>query len=134
MPGQTYTFTEDSAPHSGRHYTAIQRAAVKDWAAWTGLLILAIMLFLGFVLIILGRERRIILGPVSARAQKKKPKRQSGWVESGRRLDVRELGTADDDTVDIDPDELGPGDVDEGPESNPRGHGPKPPKKGGPNQ
>lgn len=125
MSGMTFTIAQDPAP--GKPYTPQQREALRDWAAWTGLLILSIMLFVGFVLIMLGRERRQILLPLSSRGRKpKKAPRPDGWGEAGKRLDIRELGSADDDTVDIDPDELGPGDVEEGPD--------KPPFKGGPNQ
>lgn len=127
----TYTIAQDPAPGSEKHYTPVQRAALRDWAAWTGLLILGIMLFGAFVLIILGRERRQILRPLSTRNRKPRQPRPDGWSEAGKRLDIRELGTADDDTVDMDPDELGPGDVDEGPDTPPP---PPSPQRGGPNQ
>jgi hypothetical protein len=131
MSGTNPTLAQQIVPSSGRHYTPVQRAAIKDWAAWTGLLILGIMLFVAFVLIILGRDRQQILRPLSARAKKRKRKPPpDGWGEAARRLDIRELGAADDDTVDIDPDELDAGDIDEGPGDD--GPDDKPPRTGGP--
>lgn len=95
-------------------YSPAQKGAVKEWAFLTGGMILLGMLVVASIMIILGRHKRAALQPVAATARKRKSKsRPDPWVESAKRLDPNAAGSLDD-TVDIDPDELGPHDVDEG--------------------
>jgi hypothetical protein len=110
MPGPTFTLAQESAP---KHYSVEQREAVKHWAAWTAFLILGVMVIGAALVILIRRHRRLALRPVGERKRKKPKTRTDAWAESAKRLDPAEIGSPDD-TVDIDPDELGPGDVDEG--------------------
>lgn len=91
-----------------KHYSTEQRQAVKHWAVWTGGMVLGVMLAIGIALVVLDRHRRHVL-----RAAKRKRKTRvltDAWAESGKRLDPDLVGSRDD-TVDIDPDELGPQDI-----------------------
>ncbi len=112
----------DSATTPGtKHYTSEQRIAVKHWAVWTSGMVLGVMLVIGIVLVILDRQRRIVLRT----AERKKKTRivTDAWAESGKRLDPDTVGSRDE-TVDIDPDELGPHDIGGGGDRDPHGEGP----------
>lgn len=105
--------------------TPAQREAVKSWAGLTGLLILGALLVLLAALVVMQRYRRSVLQrkkrQVDARA------RADAWVEAARRIgpDEEPRDGSRDETVDIDPDEIGPSDVDgpedDDPDERPRG-------------
>ena len=117
--GQQPAPSESAAAPGTKHYTPEQRIAVKHWAVWTSGMVLGVMLVIGIVLVILDRQRRIVL---RAAERKKKTRVTDAWAESGKRLDPDTVGSRDE-TVDIDPDELGPHDIG-GEGHDPHGEGP----------
>lgn len=91
-------------------FTPAQRTALGHWAALTGGVLLLSLVLLGVVLVLLSRQRRFMMARSSRRRKGKA--RTDAWAESARRVRVRGASGPDDDTVDIDPDDLSPDDVD----------------------
>jgi hypothetical protein len=110
------------AQEPAKHYSPEQRAAVKHWAVWTGGMVLGAMLVIGIVLVVLDRQRRAIVR-ATERKRKKARAMADAWAESGKRMDPDAIGSRDD-TVDIDPEDFGPHDVDGEGERDPHGEGP----------
>ncbi len=94
--------------------TPVQRDAVKSWAGLTGLVILGGLFLLLAALVVMRRYRQSILRKRKRVADARA--RADAWVEAARRIETPDGSR--DETVDIDPDELGPRDVD-GPETDP---------------
>lgn len=112
MEPAAFTLAQSDQP--AKVYSPTQKVAVYEWVFLTAGMILLGMLVVASIMIILGRHKRAALRPVAATARKRKSKTQPDpWAESAKRLDPDAAGSLDD-TVDIDPDELGPHDVDEG--------------------
>jgi hypothetical protein len=97
-----------------RAYSPRQRQAVREWAALTGAVLVGLLLLVMLVSLLLRRQRRLILAGKRPR-RRRRGRPRDAWSESGKRLPLAPRGAgADDDTVDIDPDDgpdLGPGDV-----------------------
>lgn len=105
-------------------------------ALWLFMVLLAISLALVFAAfaVLRFRHRRARLGralglsdgssPGHAAAAAARRGRVDPWLESGRRLTVEDSGDTDD-TVDIDPRDLGPDDIESG-DVTPNGEGPRP--------
>ncbi len=120
MPGEHGAYILAQEPT--KHYSPEQRAAVKHWAVWTGGMILGAMLVIGIVLVLLHRQRKAILRGGGKRRRRSRTT-PDAWVESAKRLDVDAIRSRDD-TVDIDPGEIGPQDVDGEDGRDPHGEGP----------
>lgn len=89
---------------------ARQREAVRQGAALTVIALLAILILGAFALVVLARYRRSMLEGGNRARRKKVAAPRDPWAESAKRMTAR--SPSDDDTVDIDPDDLSPGDVD----------------------
>jgi hypothetical protein len=120
MPAEHRSFILAQEP--SQHFAAKRWAAVEHLAVWTAGLILGAILVTGIVLVILHRQRQAILR-ATAKKQRKSRTNPDPWTESGKRLDPDAIGSRDD-TVDIDPGEIGPQDVDGNDERDPHGEGP----------
>src|ERR1043166_9433638 len=108
MPGASaiYVLAQD-APRPPAH-SSKEREKVRDAAGLTVIAVLLIMLLGGGALIMLARHRRRVYGSGSRR-RGKDAKPTDAWSESAKRTEIPPDGSRDD-TVDIDPDELGPQD------------------------
>lgn len=99
--------------------TPQQREAVRQGASLTVAALLVILTIGAFALVLLARHRRTAL---ERRDRKTRVGAHTGaWHESAKRLRIAGDGDddgggggADDDTVDIDPGDLSPDDVDDG--------------------
>jgi len=101
---------------AAHEYTAKQREAVKEWATLTFGLTIAAIVALGIVLVIWHRQRAVLFR--GGKRKKKASGRTSAWSEAGKRLPPPPPSDGSrDDTVDIDPDELGPQDIGGGPKA-----------------
>jgi hypothetical protein len=103
---------------------AQKKVALRSAASLTVIAITVIFIVGAVALVILNRHKRRVLGDKTLRKRRKAKRGPDAWVESGKRIDPSAIGSPDD-TVDIDPEELGPGDV--GRPERPRGGGPKRP-------
>jgi hypothetical protein len=121
------------ATQPGPHHppTAVERHALRSAASLTLIACTIILLIGAAALILISRHRRRVMADPTLRRRKKRKPLPDPWSESGKRLDPNAAG-ARDDTVDIDPEELGPGDVrGDGPDRfDP--HGDRPPNPLGP--
>lgn len=117
MPAAFYTIAQEPTTP----LTPKQKAAVKG-TIWVGGTILGVMFVIGIVLVILDRQRKHLLRSTEAK-RKKTRLGKDAWAEAGRRVDPNAAG-AKDDTVDIDPGDIGPHDVDGKDERDPHGQGP----------
>lgn len=107
--------------------TPQQREAVRQGASLTIVAILAIMIIGAFALVLLARYRRAAFERGGGDKKKRAAARTDAWHESAKRVRIADAGDgggSDDDTVDIDPGDLSPDDVNDG--DGPGGKGWKP--------